>query len=108
MYEKYLSLARDAHSSGDRVTAENYFQHAEHYYRIVNFNTEASRPPPRPESSDFAPPPSGLQAEPQPELRDGSEAQPHNGGAEPPAAAEPEGAGAEVAGDPADHEPTAA
>jgi hypothetical protein len=35
IYEKYLQLARDANSSGDRVMAENYLQHAEHYYRIV-------------------------------------------------------------------------
>ena len=33
--EKYLSLARDALASGDMVTAESYFQHAEHYKRIV-------------------------------------------------------------------------
>lgn len=33
--EKYLQLARDAQSSGDLVAAENYFQHAEHYYRIL-------------------------------------------------------------------------
>src|ERR671927_935820 len=33
--EKYLSLARDAQSSGDPVAAENYLQHAEHYYRII-------------------------------------------------------------------------
>jgi uncharacterized protein DUF4167 len=33
--EKYVQLARDSQSSGDRVAAENYFQHAEHYYRIV-------------------------------------------------------------------------
>ena len=33
--EKYLQLARDANSSGDRVMAENYLQHAEHYYRIM-------------------------------------------------------------------------
>ncbi len=33
--DKYAQLARDAQSSGDRVMAENYFQHAEHYYRIV-------------------------------------------------------------------------
>lgn len=33
--EKYLSLARDAQTSGDRVTAENFLQHAEHYQRIV-------------------------------------------------------------------------
>ena len=34
--EKYVQLARDAQSSGDRVQAENYLQHAEHYFRIVN------------------------------------------------------------------------
>lgn len=33
--EKYISLAGDAHVSGDRVMAENCFQHAEHYFRIV-------------------------------------------------------------------------
>jgi hypothetical protein len=35
VYEKYLQLARDANSSGDRIMAENYLQHAEHYYRIM-------------------------------------------------------------------------
>jgi hypothetical protein len=33
--EKYLQLARDAQSSGDPVSAENYFQHAEHYFRLI-------------------------------------------------------------------------
>ena len=33
--EKYLTLARDSQSSGDRVMAENYLQHAEHYNRII-------------------------------------------------------------------------
>lgn len=33
--EKYTTLARDAQSSGDRVMAENYLQHAEHYNRII-------------------------------------------------------------------------
>src|SRR5262245_11846894 len=33
--EKYGQLARDAQSAGDRVAAENYYQHAEHYYRII-------------------------------------------------------------------------
>ncbi|CAN7387975.1 DUF4167 domain-containing protein [Pararhizobium sp. LjRoot255] len=33
--EKYATLARDAQSSGDRVVAENYLQHAEHYNRII-------------------------------------------------------------------------
>jgi len=33
--EKYAALARDAMSAGDRVIAENYLQHAEHYNRII-------------------------------------------------------------------------
>jgi hypothetical protein len=33
--DKYMSLARDAHASGDPIAAENYLQHAEHYNRIV-------------------------------------------------------------------------
>jgi hypothetical protein len=33
--EKYISLARDAQSSGDPVLAESYLQHAEHYNRII-------------------------------------------------------------------------
>jgi len=33
--DKYLNLARDAHSAGDRIAAENYLQHAEHYLRII-------------------------------------------------------------------------
>ena len=34
--EKYLALARDASLAGDRVAAEGYFQHAEHYFRLLN------------------------------------------------------------------------
>ncbi len=34
--EKYLALGRDAAAAGDRVLAENYYQHAEHYLRIIN------------------------------------------------------------------------
>jgi hypothetical protein len=33
--EKYATLARDSQSAGDRVMAENYLQHAEHYNRII-------------------------------------------------------------------------
>lgn len=36
VYEKYLQLARDANSAGDRIMAENMYQHAEHYFRILN------------------------------------------------------------------------
>lgn len=39
--EKYLQLARDAQSSGDSVMAENYLQHAEHYFRIVSSALQA-------------------------------------------------------------------
>jgi hypothetical protein len=35
VFEKYQQLARDASSSGDRVLAENYLQHAEHYFRVL-------------------------------------------------------------------------
>src|SRR5579859_1295686 len=35
VHEKYLQLARDASASGDRIIAESYLQHAEHYYRII-------------------------------------------------------------------------
>lgn len=40
VYEKYLALGRDATSSGDRIAAEGYFQHAEHYFRIMNDSTD--------------------------------------------------------------------
>lgn len=40
VHEKYLGLARDAASVGDRIAAENYFQHAEHYFRIYSIDQE--------------------------------------------------------------------
>jgi len=42
VHEKYLALARDATAAGDRIAAENYYQHAEHYFRIINQINEAS------------------------------------------------------------------
>ena len=42
--EKYELLAKDAETSGNHVLAENYRQHAEHYYRIINvFEEEEAR-----------------------------------------------------------------
>jgi hypothetical protein len=41
--EKYLQMARDAGVIGDRVAAENYLQHAEHYYRMIAAQTEGQR-----------------------------------------------------------------
>ncbi len=43
VYEKYLTLARDATSSGDRIAAESYYQFAEHYFRIMNDSTDPQR-----------------------------------------------------------------
>ena len=43
--EKYQALGRDATSAGDRISAEAYFQFAEHYYRVVN--VEGGGPQPR-------------------------------------------------------------
>ncbi len=42
VFEKYQSLARDASGAGDRVATENYLQHAEHYYRIIEAINEAT------------------------------------------------------------------
>ena len=42
IFDKYISLARDASVAGDRIASESYFQHAEHYYRIVNASSDAS------------------------------------------------------------------
>src|SRR6202043_3726585 len=51
--EKYVQLARDARSSGDPVAAENYYQHAEHYCRLIAAAQEQFRqnqPQPRTEN----------------------------------------------------------
>ncbi|MBV9861719.1 MAG: DUF4167 domain-containing protein [Alphaproteobacteria bacterium] len=36
VFERYLALAREAATSGDRIAAENLYQHAEHYFRVMN------------------------------------------------------------------------
>ena len=36
LIEKYNNLAREALSSGDKILSENYFQHADHFTRILN------------------------------------------------------------------------
>ena len=41
--EKYQALGRDALTFGDRVAAENFFQHAEHYYRVMAANGGADQ-----------------------------------------------------------------
>lgn len=76
IYDKYLTLARDASSSGDRIKAENYLQHAEHYFRVIR-----SIQPAQPVPNDFADAAEGDQ----PTLGDNGERhhRPENGAVEP-------------------------
>ena len=95
VHEKYLQLARDAQSSGDRVAAENYFQHAEHYYRIIaadlaNTQAQGGQPGQQP-GGNF---PSGG---PQPTLQTNS--LPSNGTRDPMSGPDPE-EGADANGQP--------
>jgi hypothetical protein len=42
VFERYVALAREAAAGGDRIAAENLYQHAEHYFRIMNANGDAN------------------------------------------------------------------
>jgi hypothetical protein len=52
--ERYLALAREATASGDRIAAENFYQHAEHFFRVNNARRESNQQgtPPRPTTPD--------------------------------------------------------
>jgi Domain of unknown function (DUF4167) len=43
IFERYIALAREASTSGDRVAAENLYQHAEHYFRVMNAANEGQQ-----------------------------------------------------------------
>jgi hypothetical protein len=58
--EKYLALARDATAAGDRIAAENFYQHAEHYYRTINANNDG-----RPHNPMYGQDPRFAQQQPQ-------------------------------------------
>ena len=62
--EKYLALARDATTAGDRITAEGYFQHADHYYRVMTAN---GRDPGEREDRT-QPQPTSFEGQPHPDL----------------------------------------
>src|ERR1700693_199842 len=69
VFERYVALAREAASAGDRIAAENLYQHAEHYFRVMNADgngqgnqmvpprpmtpadTEMTQPEPEPDAS---------------------------------------------------------
>jgi hypothetical protein len=94
--EKYLQLARDARSSGDPVAAENYYQHAEHYFRLIaaaqeQFRQNQPQQQPRPDEmtsedgedegdnySNFGQEPGFVPQQPQAYMRDNRD----NGGRE--------------------------
>ena len=46
IFERYLALAREATASGDPIAAENFYQHAEHYFRVDNARRESNQPRP--------------------------------------------------------------
>jgi hypothetical protein len=89
--ERYLALARDASSAGDRVAAENYLQHAEHYYRMMNAHGHGG------DRDPFGRPPPQMAGEGVPPMgdRDGApgvqrhDARPANGGYDAPPHQEP-------------------
>ena len=82
--EKYQALAQDALSSGDRIGAENFFQHAEHYYRVVAANGWDQRG-----QRQHGQQPQHSQQQPQPQQR--VEPEKNSGGAQEQAAsAEPQ------------------
>ena len=84
--EKYQALAQDALAAGDRIGAENYFQHAEHYYRVVAANGWDQRGQ-RPQGQQ--PQPQQSQPRVEAEQQPGGEQQPA-AGAEPQAVASDE------------------
>ena len=56
IFDRYCQLARDANASGDRIAAENYLQHAEHYYRIMMANGGFQQNQPRPPTPSWTQP----------------------------------------------------
>jgi hypothetical protein len=50
LFDKYTQMARDASSSGDRVLGEAYYQHAEHYFRIISAINQAQGVPNPPQN----------------------------------------------------------
>jgi hypothetical protein len=105
--EKYLQLARDAQSSGDPVLAENYLQHAEHYFRIVaaaqqaqQYRDQPGAQAPEVDEDDDFPAINDRFASPEPLQRFG-QPQPQPGNGEQPSFAAGESSGSEEGGEPA-------
>lgn len=76
--EKYIQLARDATASGDPVAAENYYQHAEHYFRLIAAAQEQFR-----QTQPYQQRPEGGESRGDDNFDDGDDGQPAYGNAEP-------------------------
>jgi hypothetical protein len=61
IFERYITLAREAAISGDRIAAENFFQHAEHYFRVANASREGNQQGILPPATPAAPAISGTE-----------------------------------------------
>ena len=64
--ERYLTLARDAASSGDPISAENYYQYADHYYRLALASRISRAPRPEKFGEEKAPSPLPIENTPDP------------------------------------------
>lgn len=76
--EKYIQLARDATASGDPVAAENYYQHAEHYFRLIAAAQEQFR-----QTQPYQQRPEGGESRSDENFDDGDDGQPAYGNTEP-------------------------
>jgi hypothetical protein len=54
IFERYVALAREAASAGERVAAENLYQHAEHYFRVDNASRDRHQQSTSPQLTDAA------------------------------------------------------
>ncbi len=82
VFERYIALAREAASAGDRIAAENLYQHAEHYFRVMNADGNGQgnqMVPPRPMT-----PADTEMTQPEPEPGEGAAAQAQPTVAQPP------------------------
>ena len=103
--EKYMQLARDAQASGDSVMAENYLQHAEHYFRILSAaqaqnaprpDQVGGQPPESEDEDDDFPPITDRFSSPEPPRQQQQQPQAQSEQQQPAAAEAAEGATAEA------------
>jgi Domain of unknown function (DUF4167) len=88
--EKYIQLARDSQSSGDPVAAENYYQHAEHYFRLIAAAQEQFRQQNPYYNQQPQQGQSGAQGAADDSYDDGDDSQPYMGQNEPSYAPQPQ------------------